>query len=87
MLGDLGMVPCGYIAYGWLGPSAPNRPLPVLANAWEDAEDVDRRALPGAKLIVDCECMLGVRSNSRRGSSSGLANGFSLLRGFDIEFL
>jgi hypothetical protein len=31
--------------------------------------------------------MLGMFSNSRRGSSSGLANGFSLLRGLLIEFL
>lgn len=59
----------------------------MLANRFEDAEDVDRRAMPGAKLAVDCECMLGDRSKSMRGPSSGLAKGFSSLRVFEMELL
>jgi hypothetical protein len=59
----------------------------VLANICEDTEEVERRARPGAKLAADGERMLGMFSNSRRGSSSGLANGFSWLRGLLMEFL
>jgi hypothetical protein len=47
-LGDLAMVACGYMAYGWLGPAVPKRGLWVLANMWEDTEEVERRARPGA---------------------------------------